>query len=80
MEEHEMMPKGMKKLPKEYDPESNVEKSFDHTQSNYSNTIRSALKELEKEGIIVTIKRFEMVEEENVPTIASLIFEVRSKE
>ena len=79
MDEHEMMPKGMKKLPEQFEPESSVEESFNHEQSNYSNAIRSALRELEKQDIVITIKRLEMVEEENSPTMASLIFEVRSK-
>lgn len=72
------LPKGMKKLPDEYEiPLQETGETMTHEEFNYSSLIRKVLLDLEGKGVIVTVKRIEMLEQENAPAVMSLVLEVR---
>ena len=82
MSEHGSIPKGMKSLPEEYNPPSNVDFSgstMNHSVINYSSMVREAIKKLEKDGYSFDIRRLEVLEQESGPAVISLAIEVYEK-
>lgn len=82
MSEHGSIPKGMKNLPDEYAPPSNVDFSgstMNHSVINYSSMVREAIKSLEKDGYSFDIRRLEVLEQESGPAVISLAIEVYEK-
>lgn len=80
MDEHEL-PKGMHKMPEEFlEDVEGTGNSINHMDCNYSSMVREALSELNKDGIEVKVKKLELMEQENAPSIIALILEVRGVE
>lgn len=75
--EDERLPKGMKKLPEEY--VDYTDDSITHEDIDYSKIIRESFRNLEKKGLVVDVKRFEMIEQEGGPSLVSIIAEVHKK-
>lgn len=76
MDNDDELPKGMHKMPAEFDTEE-TGVSTTHSDCNYSSIIRKALAELSKDGIDINIKKLELMEDENSPAVVALILEVR---
>ncbi len=83
MSEYTEMPKGMKKLPEEYadhEPSGRKEESIDHIKFNYTAIIRNALKNLSDQGLDISVKRIEVVEQEHSAALINVVAEVRGAE
>ncbi len=81
MYDEESLPKGMKKMPEEFADHSNVEATpINHQEFNYSGIIREAFDGLKKEGLAIEVLKLEIVEQNDAPTIVSVIMNVREAE